>query len=310
MKYRIKVYKYNNIKANIDDDFPKVVAYFQSDFVKQFVDVNIEFDIQTTDVPRQDAPSKIFYPNDGKYNCVMYCYERGTYQDGYFGLTFNVFSSLQGIYLNTDTLDDNVDYTWKSMAHEIIHAISYKVMADRNVVIPNVLDNPIINGVVSPYFGNDNPYLENGNYSQALQALNPYLKELQAPSVILKRINDDGVQTLGELAYNGFSCKTLELTWKDNKPNISCIPKGSYSVKWTFSLRLLKFTYEIQSVPNRSGIRFHGANFFFDLLGCIALGTGYQDINKDGKVDVLNSRITLQKLEDILQRKPFTLKII
>lgn len=129
------------------------------------------------------------------------------------------------------------------------------------------------------------------------------------PVVTLTRQSDDGIQTLGELRIGSFSCKTLERPWKYNMKNISCIPKGTYRVKYTFSPKFLKYTYEILNVPQRSGIRIHSANYFFDLLGCIALGDSYSDINKDGKLDILNSRKTVKNFEDLLQRKEFILII-
>lgn len=132
--------------------------------------------------------------------------------------------------------------------------------------------------------------------------------------VTLRRNNDDGIQTLGTLTFPvdiaQFNCKTLEKPWVLNANNVSCIPKGTYIVKWTFSPKFLKYTYEVQGVLNRTGIRIHGGNFFYDIKGCILLGDSYGDINKDGHVDILNSKITLKKFEEALGRQTFTLQII
>lgn len=130
------------------------------------------------------------------------------------------------------------------------------------------------------------------------------------PTVTLKRLSDDGVQTQGLLYCNGFSCKTLERSYKDNKPYISSIPKGLYLVKWSFSLRLLQYTYEVKNVLGRAGIRFHRGNFFFDVDGCILLGNGFTDLNKDGKVDIINSTTTLSKFVSLMGKKDFNLQII
>ena len=86
--------------------------------------------------------------------------------------------------------------------------------------------------------------------------------------VSITRITDDGKQTLGTLTVikdDGqlFVCKTLELPWKENKNNVSCIPKGTYLCKYTRSNRISAekkkdvFTYEVLNVPNRAGIRIH-----------------------------------------------------
>jgi hypothetical protein len=62
-------------------------------------------------------------------------------------------------------------------------------------------------------------------------------------SIYQKIFSDDGTQTLGELAINDFngvtlfSCKTLELPFKDNLKRKSCIPKAAYKVKKRHSLK-------------------------------------------------------------------------
>ena len=171
--FKLKIYKNNSIKENIDDDIQKITPYFNSDFVKQFIPQGIQFqiDIEQTNVQRQNVPSQLFIPNDGKYDFIMYCYER---YDASYGLTFNVSNKLRGIYLATDMSSDNIDYIWKSMCHEILHAITYKLLADHNIPFDNswnLLDMPIVNGVVSSYFGNENPYLIGGNFYQQLKKI-------------------------------------------------------------------------------------------------------------------------------------------
>jgi hypothetical protein len=125
-------------------------------------------------------------------------------------------------------------------------------------------------------------------------------------TITLTRKSDDGVQTLGSLS-NGF--KTLERPWKNNQTNISCIPKGTYICKYTFSAKFLKYTYQVMNVLGRSGIRIHSGNYWWDIQGCILLGDSYSDMNKDGKLDVLNSRISIAKFEKLMGKQPFTLVI-
>jgi hypothetical protein len=84
------------------------------------------------------------------------------------------------------------------------------------------------------------------------------------------------------------------------------IPNGTYECVWTFSPKFLKYMYLVQ-VPNMSGIRIHGGNYWFDTTGCILLGDSFSDINKDGKLDILNSKATVKKFEDFYNREPFTL---
>lgn len=147
-------------------------------------------------------------------------------------------------------------------------------------------------------------------YLHLLKNFVPLLKKDIVPTVTLARKADDTVQTLGELSVGNFVCKSLERPWKNNAKNISSIPRGIYDCKWTFSPRLMRYTYEVLKVPNRSGIRFHKGNYFFDVDGCILLGSAFQDINFDGKKDVINSTITLASFEKLMNKKPFKLNII
>ncbi|MEI6580793.1 MAG: DUF5675 family protein [bacterium] len=137
------------------------------------------------------------------------------------------------------------------------------------------------------------------------------LRQFATPTVTITRQPTQTRETLGTLVANNggatLTCKTLELPDKNNIADISCIPKGTYQVKWTFSPRLLKFTYEIQNVPKRSGIRFHSANYYFQLNGCIALGSGFADINGDGTLDVVNSRATIDSFNRFMNKQQFTL---
>jgi len=141
--------------------------------------------------------------------------------------------------------------------------------------------------------------------------LSKVLPELKfgIPTVTITRNEDDGVQSLGILEFEGFKCNTLERPWKNNAPNISCIPKGEWLVKWTFSPKFMRFTYEIQKVYGRDGIRFHPGSYFYDISGCILLGNGYKDLNKDGRLDIINSTITIKTFEKLLNKQDFKLII-
>lgn len=139
-------------------------------------------------------------------------------------------------------------------------------------------------------------------------------------AALIERIFQNEKQTLGVLAAvndNGelFSAKSLELSWKNNQANISCIPAGMYECKYTRSNRLSQlkgtdfYTYEILNVPNRSGIRLHSANYFFHLLGCISLGSKLKDLNLDQQLDVVHSGNTIKAFEDFMNRKDFVLTV-
>ena len=99
---------------------------------------------------------------------------------------------------------------------------------------------------------------------------------------------------------------TVELPWRDNAPQRSCVPVGDYMAKWLWSESHKQFLYHLQDVPNRSGVEIHAANFggntalgwHSDLLGCIALGKTVGPLqNPEGRMQqaVLASRIAMQE---------------
>lgn len=87
--------------------------------------------------------------------------------------------------------------------------------------------------------------------------------------------------TNGTLFINGkFFCFTIELSWRDNKRNIYCIPEGTYEIEPRFSK---KFQHHliVKDVKGRSFILIHPANDANkELLGCIAPVTHLSGIGK------------------------------
>ena len=126
---------------------------------------------------------------------------------------------------------------------------------------------------------------------------------------VLSRYETSEQGTFGHLNLeNGFSCRTAELPWRGNSNQISCIPLAVYKFSWINSPKH-GMCYEADSVPNRSDIQIHSANFSGDvlkgwesqLLGCIALGESSGMLkNKDGIAQkaVLASRATMKKFEE------------
>lgn len=106
-----------------------------------------------------------------------------------------------------------------------------------------------------------------------------------------------------------FEVDTLELPWKDNQRNISCIPEGEYLVRMVrFSKSFPYPHYEVLNVPDRSGIKIHRVNFVKDLRGCIGPGLGRVDIDMDGLSDVVRSTMALNSMIERLP-KEFMLNI-
>src|SRR6476620_7785754 len=77
--------------------------------------------------------------------------------------------------------------------------------------------------------------------------------------------------TNGELFLNGERlCYTIELPWKNNQHQVSCIPEGRYELKKRYTERFGNHLIFL-NVPNRSYILLHAANDALkEIKGCIA----------------------------------------
>jgi len=89
----------------------------------------------------------------------------------------------------------------------------------------------------------------------------------------------------------------IELPWKNNKRNISCIPAGEYSAIAVKRYSNGKYALWVQDVPNRSQIMVHTANFVRQLRGCLAPGKEFKDIDNDGIIDVTSSQATMDEIQ-------------
>ena len=136
---------------------------------------------------------------------------------------------------------------------------------------------------------------------------------------MLIRINrtwQDDNQTLGSCTVHNsnykpvFSSLCLERGWRNNEQGVSCIPSGTYKVVLEYSDRFKTVLWEVKGVPNRSEVKFHAANYFFQLEGCLALGSGLADINNDGYNDVVNSKNTMKGFHNALNGELEALLVI
>ena len=77
--------------------------------------------------------------------------------------------------------------------------------------------------------------------------------------------------TNGQIECEGkMLCKTIELPWKMNETQVSCIPEGKYFIRKRYS-RKFQWHLEVIDVKNRKFILFHPANNALkELNGCIA----------------------------------------
>lgn len=101
-----------------------------------------------------------------------------------------------------------------------------------------------------------------------------------------------------------YQCFLLELPWRNNKQGVSCIPVGMYIIKKRKAgengSRINYPHLEIMNVPGRDGIKWHVANYVKQLLGCGAPGKTAEDIDQNGILDMVSSRMTLNELLNVL----------
>lgn len=124
----------------------------------------------------------------------------------------------------------------------------------------------------------------------------------------LVRLFEDEDRTLGTLIIDRQNVlATLELRYDSNKKNVSCIPEGTYECQKRTSTKYGEHIL-VKNVPDREMILIHAGNYPSSTQGCILVGTYLSDIDKDGKLEVCNSKIALKQLVSSVPNY-FTLKI-
>jgi hypothetical protein len=129
----------------------------------------------------------------------------------------------------------------------------------------------------------------------------------------LRRLEQNERVTLGHLVDETeqfICCCTLELPDRDNHPQTSCIPAGRYRCTLTYSPHFGRTLFEVFGVPGRSSIRIHAANYTRELLGCIATGKSFADIDHDGVKDVASSVVALAAFMATAGTDDFWLEVI
>lgn len=116
------------------------------------------------------------------------------------------------------------------------------------------------------------------------------------------------------LTPHGFSCKTMELPWRNNEQNISCINEGTYLCVVYFSNKFGK-SYHVTDVDGRTWILCHTGNLAGDKslgykthsAGCILLGKYHGFIEKQRAV--LCSRPTVKRFMEVMEGQDFNLVV-
>ena len=97
---------------------------------------------------------------------------------------------------------------------------------------------------------------------------------------------------------------TIERPWRNNEPNISCIPVGIYRIVYGRYNKGNYPCYEIPNVEGRSLIKIHIANRARELRGCIAVGCNLWSHNA-----ISNSKLALEKFIDYMKGEEGELEI-
>lgn len=115
--------------------------------------------------------------------------------------------------------------------------------------------------------------------------------------MFLKRYSYTETETLGLLFINDtYICDTLELPWRDNHRNISCVPEGTYDINYNKSPKHGD-SVSVTPVTGRSGILIHAGNTTKDTEGCILVGTKNRNMLVDSRKAL---KQVLEILDDIL----------
>lgn len=114
-------------------------------------------------------------PDLGTETNVIFLYQHDeAYLDG--AVTGDCFPSLN-MSIPVNEYFINIDWLWKVIAHEMMHLFVKKL----NVLgfsITDEMDSTWVNGILMPYYKNDDPYATDGNFAVMFKKLAPLWKNL------------------------------------------------------------------------------------------------------------------------------------
>jgi len=127
----------------------------------------------------------------------------------------------------------------------------------------------------------------------------------------MKRLVMSRFDSSSEGTFSSLKCENLvlfatERPWLNNIKQESCIPAGTYEVKWHKSPKF-GMCYKVQNVPNRGDILIHPGNYYWHSYGCIlpAMKLGYLDGKKAGLI----SQPAVRRLNEFFNKETFILEI-
>lgn len=131
---------------------------------------------------------------------------------------------------------------------------------------------------------------------------------------ILERFCDcDEQGVFGRLYHDGeLICYTVEQPWRDNRPNVSCVPAGRYkleahhSEKYPDTFAMVNHGLGVYHYPadgwtakDRYSCLIHTANYARQVSGCI--GPGHKLFASSGEWMVTRSRLTMGLIRAIIE---------
>lgn len=133
------------------------------------------------------------------------------------------------------------------------------------------------------------------------------------PTIRITRRTPNSKETIGDVVVSNNGIEqlyySLELPWLNNLVNKSSITPGTYVAKWEWSNKYGMYILRIYDVIGRSGILIHPFNFYYEIEGCVGIGKTLSDINKDGYVDITDTRNTIKAIYSLFGGKDCTLII-
>jgi len=93
--------------------------------------------------------------------------------------------------------------------------------------------------------------------------------------MILKRIWETDTATYGVMIDDVPFAVTLELPWRNNRQDISCIPAGNYYCRKITSPKFGQ-VFQVINVPGRENILIHKGNIDEDTKGCVIIGEMFE----------------------------------
>lgn len=123
-------------------------------------------------------------------------------------------------------------------------------------------------------------------------------------------------RTLGNLyVFNGLmklgQFTTLELPWRENEKNRSCIPEGDYRLSLRGPTDRFKYTHLlVHDTAPREMVLVHRGNFPKNTTGCVLVGMGFGNADGDKIPDVLSSEAAMNLLVQMIPEEPIPLTVI